>query len=143
MIATVNSLDLNTYRTLLGTVLPTSIQNETDHERILGEIEKLFDKHLTEKPLSLEEEVLLELLSTLVEAYESKIYSPEPPAKPHEILQTLMKDRNLRQRDLLSVLGSRSLISEIINGKRIPTKQQAKALGEFFRMSPDLFRKRR
>ncbi|MBI4748647.1 MAG: hypothetical protein HY774_09160 [Acidobacteria bacterium] len=55
-----------------------------------------------------------------------------------EIIQFLMRDRQLRQRDLLPVLGSRGVTSKIINGKRSPSKAQAKALGEFFGVSPDL-----
>jgi HTH-type transcriptional regulator/antitoxin HigA len=41
--------------------------------------------------------------------------------------------------DLLPVLGSRSRISEMLSGKREPSKAQAKALAEFFGMPVDLF----
>jgi HTH-type transcriptional regulator/antitoxin HigA len=42
-------------------------------------------------------------------------------------------------RHLVPILGSRRRVSEVINGKRAISKAQAKALGEFFKVSPDLF----
>lgn len=41
--------------------------------------------------------------------------------------------------DLVPVFGSRGRVSEVINGKRAISKAQARALGEFFKVSPDLF----
>jgi HTH-type transcriptional regulator/antitoxin HigA len=54
-------------------------------------------------------------------------------------LAQVMLDRGLRQADLVPVLGSRSLVSEVVNGKRGPSKVQVKNLGRFFGVSPELF----
>lgn len=128
------------YGELLAQTLPVAIQNDVEYERMLAELEKLMDKALRQgdEALSPEETQLFRLMTLLVEVYEQQKY-PIPKAEVHEIIQFLMRDRQLRQRDLLPVLGSRGVTSEIINGKRSPSKTQARALGEFFGVSPDLF----
>jgi HTH-type transcriptional regulator / antitoxin HigA len=40
---------------------------------------------------------------------------------------------------LVGVIGSRGVVSEIVNGKRSISKAQAKALGQLFDVSPSLF----
>jgi HTH-type transcriptional regulator / antitoxin HigA len=45
----------------------------------------------------------------------------------------------LRQADHVPIFGSRGRVSEVVNGKRAIGKAQAKALGEFFKVSPELF----
>lgn len=55
------------------------------------------------------------------------------------MLKFLMEQRGLRQRDVAPLLGSSGVASEVINGKRAISKKQAKALAEFFHVSPELF----
>jgi HTH-type transcriptional regulator/antitoxin HigA len=50
-----------------------------------------------------------------------------------------MQARDLKQKDLVEVFGSKGITSEVINGKRSVSKNQSKALGEFFHVSPVLF----
>ncbi len=50
-----------------------------------------------------------------------------------------MQDRGLRHKDLIPVLGSPGTTSDVINGKRKPSKKQVKALAEFFKVSPEVF----
>ena len=50
-----------------------------------------------------------------------------------------MEARDLKQSDLVGILGSKGVTSEVINGKKGISKAQAKALGEFFRVLPSLF----
>ena len=44
-----------------------------------------------------------------------------------------------KQSDLVGIIGSKGVISEIVNRKRAISKAQAKALGELFNVSPALF----
>jgi HTH-type transcriptional regulator/antitoxin HigA len=81
---------------------------------------------------------LLDLLVVLVEKFEDQHYQLGG-STPQSILLHLMEARDLRQEDLVSVIGSREVVSELINGKRGISKAQAKALGEFFHVSPELF----
>ena len=50
-----------------------------------------------------------------------------------------MQDRGLRNKDLKPVLGSSRVTSEVISGKRKPSKRQIKKLASFFGVSPEFF----
>jgi plasmid maintenance system antidote protein VapI len=50
-----------------------------------------------------------------------------------------MEENDLSQADLLDVFGSRSRVSEAVSGKRAISKEQAKRLGDRFRVSPAAF----
>jgi HTH-type transcriptional regulator / antitoxin HigA len=124
----------DTYSKLLVEYQPKLIQSEEEYDRTLAAIEKL----MGDKERTPEEGTLLELLVVLVEEYENKHYSmPEVP--PHQILEHLMEARGLRQVDLVGILGSKGVVSEVVNRKRSISKAQAKALAEFFHVSPELF----
>jgi len=129
-----SKLNQRKYIELLAEAVPTLITNEEEYDRIVAIVDGLAVK----RDLSVEEERLLELLSTLVEVYENE-HCPIPDAPPHVMIQQFMLDRGLRQADLVPVLGSRSLVSEVVNGKRKPSKLQVKNLGAFFGVSPELF----
>jgi HTH-type transcriptional regulator / antitoxin HigA len=58
---------------------------------------------------------------------------------PHEILQQLMESSGMRQVDLVGIIGSSGVVSEVVQGKRSISKAQAKALGDWFKVSPSLF----
>ncbi len=81
---------------------------------------------------------MLELLSTLIEAYEDEHY-PIPEASPADILKFFMEDRGIKQIDLLPVFGSSGITSEVVNGKHSISKAQAKKLAAFFKVSVELF----
>ena len=78
------------------------------------------------------------LVVTLIEDYEAENYPMEKSA-PYEISQYLMESNGTRQTDLVGVIGSSGVVSEVINGKRSISKAQAKALGEYFQISSSLF----
>ena len=120
-------------RELLAKALPTVIASDEEYDRTLAIVDRLAVK----RDASPEEEQLLDLLSTLIEVYENEKY-PIPDAPPHVMIQQFMLDRGLRQADLVPVLGSRSLVSEVVNGKRKPSMAQIKNLGRFFGVSPEL-----
>jgi HTH-type transcriptional regulator/antitoxin HigA len=61
------------------------------------------------------------------------------PSSPHDILQHLMESSGTRQADLVGIIGSSGVVSELVNGKRAISKAQAKALGKYFNLSPSLF----
>src|SRR5262249_110550 len=130
-----SKIDSGKYGRLLAKTLPAVIETEAENERALSEVKKLLKKG---DSLSLEEGKLLDLLTMLIEQFEEKAY-PIPPAPPHSVIKMLMEDRGLRQRDLLPILGSRGVTSDVVNGRRKPSKNQAKALGEFFGVSAELF----
>ncbi len=78
------------------TPIATIITSEEEYDRIVAIVDRL---EVRRDP-SVEEERLLELLSTLVEVYENE-HCPIPDAPPHVMIQQFMLDRGLRQADLV------------------------------------------
>ena len=88
------------------------IKNEADYKAALIEVELLFEAD-PETP----EGDKLEVLTTLIEAYEEKHYSiPKPD--PIEAILYHMESRGLTRRDMEAYIGSRARVSEILNRKR-------------------------
>jgi HTH-type transcriptional regulator/antitoxin HigA len=129
-------IDTQKYRRMLGRLLPKAIRTEEENERMLAEVNRLMSKG--EENLSPEEGELLNLMAILIEAFEEEHY-PMPQSPPGSKVKMLMEDRGLRPTDLVPVLGSRSRVSELLSGKRPPSKAQAKALAEFFHLPVELF----
>ncbi|MFB2772002.1 type II toxin-antitoxin system HigA family antitoxin [Pelatocladus sp. BLCC-F211] len=128
------TFDQNAYRNLLAEVTPTAIETEQEYERVLQVVEQLTFKNNR----TIEEQILHKLLVILVEAYETQNY-PMDESAPHEILQHIMEASGTRQADLVGIIGSSGVVSEVVNGKRSISKAQAKALGDYFKVSPSLF----
>ena len=128
--------DLRKYSRLVSKAAPLVIETKEEFERTDTEIGRLLKKGYDN--LSIEERRLLSLLSRLIEDYEDQTF-PVPDSPPYRTLQFLMGLNDLRQADLVSIFGSRGRVSEVVNGKRAISKTQAKALGEFFKVSPELF----
>jgi HTH-type transcriptional regulator / antitoxin HigA len=128
------TMDLE-YAQLLVRIQPKVIENEAENEVYLAEVSKLMR---IGEDLSPAQEKLLRLLVALIENFEDQQYQLNP-ATPLEILKELMGDRSLKQKDLLPVFGSQGIAFEVLSGKRSISKAQAKALGDFFQVSPALF----
>jgi len=88
------------------------IKNEEDYTQALSYIESLMDAQ-PDTPQMDE----LEVLTTLVEAYEEQHYKMEAP-DPIEAIKFRMEQEGLKQKDLISMVGSKSRVSEILNKKR-------------------------
>ncbi|NJM28631.1 MAG: transcriptional regulator [Pseudanabaena sp. RU_4_16] len=128
------TFDRNAYGKLLSEFVPKVIDTEEEYDRALAVAERLtFTRDLT-----LEQQALYKLLVMLIEAYETENY-PMDRTEPHEILQHIMEASGTRQADLVGIVGSSGVVSEVVNGKRAVSKAQAKALGDYFKVSPDLF----
>ncbi len=88
------------------------IKNEQDYTNTLSQIENLMDA----KPNTVQMDEL-EVLTTLVEAYEEQHYKIEAP-DPIEAIKFRMEQEGLKQKDLVAIVGSKSRVSEILNRKR-------------------------
>ena len=98
------------------------IKTERDYQKALKEIEKLWDA----KPNTPKGD-RLEVLVTLVEAYEQKHYKVEPP-DPVEAIKFRMEQLGLKASDVAKILGGRSRVSEILNRKRKLTVDMMRSL---------------
>ena len=98
------------------------IKTERDYRTALKEIERLWDA----KPNTPKGD-RLEVLVTLVEAYEQKHYKVEPP-DPVEAIKFRMEQLGLKSSDLAKILGGRSRVSEVLNRKRKLTVEMMRSL---------------
>jgi len=88
------------------------IKTDADYREALKRLEEIFDaKRGT--PESDE----LEILGLMVDDYENKHYPIEAP-DPIEAIKIRMEELDLKQVDLISEIGGKSRVSEILNRKR-------------------------
>ena len=80
---------------------------------------------------------LLDTLGTLIHAYEAR-HHPMPECDGGDVLRFLMEEHGLTQSDLPEI-GSRTLVSELLRGKRELTVRQIRALATRFHVSPSVF----
>lgn len=98
------------------------IKTARDYQNALKQIEKLWDA----KPNTSKGD-RLEVLVTLVEAYEQKHYKMEPP-DAIEAIKFRMEQLGLKQSELAKYLGGRSRASEVLNRKRKLTVDMMRSL---------------
>ncbi len=91
------------------------IHNEEDYEVVLSEIDALMDAI----PGTARGD-RLDVLVTLVEAYEARRWPIGHP-DPIDAIRERMVEKNLRQRDLEAMIGSRGRVSEVLSRKRALT----------------------
>ncbi|BAY93560.1 MULTISPECIES: helix-turn-helix domain-containing protein [unclassified Tolypothrix] len=85
------------------------IRNEADYRAALAEIERLFDADLNTPEYD-----RLEVLTTLVEAYEQRHYPIAAP-DPIEAILYYLESRGLSEHDLERVIGTQVQVAEILN----------------------------
>ncbi len=102
------------------------IKTQKDYKTALKKINELF----AAKPNTAEGDVL-EVLVTLVEAYEKNNYNIAPP-DPIEAIKFRMDQLGLKQSDLSDAMGGKNRVSEILNRKRGLTADMMRKLHNQF-----------
>jgi len=98
------------------------IRSDADYRTALAQVERLWDA----EPGSPEGDQV-EVLSTLIEAYEAEHY-PIPAPDPIAAVEFMMEQKGLTRRDLEPAIGSRGRVSEILNRRRPLTLPMVRAL---------------
>jgi HTH-type transcriptional regulator / antitoxin HigA len=94
---------------------------------------------LTAKPdPTPEEEEAIELLTLLIERYETEHY-PVPDADPVDVLKFLLDQNGLSQREIAAELGGESTVSLVLAGKRRLNRSHIERLSRRFHVSPSVF----
>ncbi|MBC8754308.1 transcriptional regulator [Kordia sp. YSTF-M3] len=88
------------------------IKSEQDYQNALKRLEIVFDAAENTK-----EGDEAEILSMLIDAYENQYYPIEAP-DPIEAIKIRMEEMNLKQKDLVGIIGGKSRVSEILNKKK-------------------------
>lgn len=128
------TFDSDRYSSLLSQYQPRIIKNEDENKIFLEIVESL----LSRNNLTPEEDTLLELLVKLIEDFEETHYQINA-STPHSRLLHLMDAKNLEPADLVGIMDTIEMATEIVNGQLEITKKQAEALGKFFHVNPSLF----
>jgi HTH-type transcriptional regulator/antitoxin HigA len=123
------------YAALLSSTLPAVIRSEAENERCIRRLEEL---DLKGNLMSAAERRMADLLTLLIEDFEEKHYALKA-ASPLELLSELMQANNLKQKDLLDVFGTPSIVSEVLHGKRQLTTEHIRRLSRRFHVSPEVF----
>ncbi len=108
------------------------IRTEADYETALEEIGRLWGAAYGSP-----EGDKLDILVTLVEAYE-ELHHPVPPPDPIEAILHHLESQGLSRRDLEPYLGSRARVSEILNRKRALSLAMIRKLQEGLGISADV-----
>jgi HTH-type transcriptional regulator / antitoxin HigA len=108
------------------------IRTKADYRAALKEVERLWDAEPGTKAGD-----RMEVLVTLIEAYEAKRY-PIPTPDPIAAIEFMMEQKGLTRRDLEPALGSRGRVSEILARKRPLTLPMVRALSALLDIPTDI-----
>ena len=127
-------LHTDIYIELLKGFPPRTIKTEEDLEATQNVVDSLIDK----SKLTQDERDYLNLLGTLIYEYE-QTQDIVPDIFGVDLLKALIAELNLRQKDLVPIFKTESIVSDILNGKRNLTVEHIQKLAEFFDISPAVF----
>ena len=88
------------------------IRTQADYEKALAEVERLWGAKS-----GTPEGDRLDVLATLIDAYESEHYPMDPP-DPVEAIRFRMEQQGLSRKDLEPLIGTRTRVAEVLNRKR-------------------------
>lgn len=108
------------------------IKSEADYRNALKRLEIIFDA-----PIDSEDGNEAEILSMLIENYENKYYPIEAP-DPIEAIKIRMEEMNLKQKDLVGILGGKSAVSEVLNRKKKLTVDMIRELERMLHISASI-----
>ncbi len=105
------------------------IKTEKDYRKALKRLEVIFDA-----PSDTKDGDEAEILSLIIENYENNHYPIEAP-DPIEAIKIRMEELNLKQKDLVGVIGGKSRVSEILNRKKRLTVDMIRELERILQIS--------
>jgi len=123
------------YIELLKTFPPRPIASEEEFVATQEVIDSLIDR----AELTPDEQDYLNVLGTLVYEYEQLNYEPIPDIHGVELIKALLDEFGLRQKDLVPIFKTESIVSAVLNGQRQLTANHIRKLAEFFHISPAAF----
>jgi HTH-type transcriptional regulator / antitoxin HigA len=121
-------------RLIVAEVTPKVIETEDEYEQFLAVAERLTFKQ-DQTP---EESALYDLVTMLVETYESQHYSIEK-SSPIEVLEHIIESSGIDVTDLTEIFGSIETLDRVLAGQELINTSQAKSLSDRFKLSPQIF----
>ena len=108
------------------------IRTKADYEKALAEIERLWGAKSGTR-----EGDRLDVLATLIDAYETAHYPIDPP-DPIEAIRFRMDQQGLTRKDLESLIGTRTRVAEVLNRKRSLSISMIRRLHKHLGISADV-----
>ena len=108
------------------------IKSVSDYQDSLNRLEKIFDAKIGTKASD-----EADILGLLIDEYEQKHYKIDTP-DPIEAIKIRMEEMQLKQVDLISEIGGKSRVSEILNKKRKLTIDMVRNLANKLNLSANL-----
>jgi HTH-type transcriptional regulator / antitoxin HigA len=122
------------YVDLLNEFPPRLIRSEQEFLAI----QKVVDTLLDAKQLSTDQKEYINLLGMIICEYEEKNVEI-PDIHGVDLLNVLIEEWGLKQKELIPIFKTESIISAILNGHRQLTVEHIQKLAEFFHVSPAVF----
>lgn len=108
------------------------IKTKKDYQAALNRLEVIFDA-----PVNSKEGDEAEILSLLIENYENQHYEIDAP-DPIVAIKIRMEEMDMKQKDLIGILGNKSRVSEILNRKKRLTVEMIRLLEEHLQLSASI-----
>ena len=105
------------------------IKSEADYEKALTRLDEVFDA-----PIDSDEGDEAEVLTVLIDNYEREHYQITAP-DPIEAVKIRMEEMDLKQKDLVGIIGGKSRVSEVLNRKKKLTVEMIRRLEELLNIS--------
>lgn len=135
---------VDAYQAFMATAQPLiNIETDEQYEAALGTLEQILESasDTLDDPMN----PLIDMLSHAIERYESQdeelmAFIGEAETLPADIalLRTLMSQHHLTGSDLPEI-GDKTMVSKVLNGKRILSRQAIEKLSERFELKPAMF----
>jgi HTH-type transcriptional regulator/antitoxin HigA len=122
------------YMDLLKRFPPRPIKTEAD----LLATQKMIDVLLDSGEMTPEKQDYLNLLGILVYEYEEK-HILIPDLSGVALLKALIDELGLKQKDLVPIFKTESIVSAVLSGQRKFTVEHIEKLADFFKVSPSVF----
>jgi HTH-type transcriptional regulator/antitoxin HigA len=108
------------------------IKTDVEYQEALNRLEEIFDAKIG-TPESDEADIL----GLLIDEYEKKHYPIDAP-DPIEAIKIRMEEMDLKQKDLVGVIGGKSRVSEILNRKKKLTVEMVRSLASRLNLSAQI-----
>jgi len=108
------------------------IKTDSDYKDALKRMEQIFDAKVGSR-----ESDEADILGLLIDEYENKHFPIDAP-DPIMAIKIRMEELNLKQVDLIDIIGGKSRVSEILNRKRKLTLEMIRNLNKKLNLSPTI-----
>ncbi|MEB2776566.1 transcriptional regulator [Algoriphagus sp. D3-2-R+10] len=108
------------------------IKSEQEYQSALERLDRLFDAKIGTK-----ESDEADILALLIDEYEKRNFPIEAP-DPIEAIKIRMKEMDLKQKDLVGIIGGKSRVSEVLNRKKKLTVEMVRNLAVHLNLSAQI-----